>query len=60
MTHGTSQDAILWYTMSPPDEKGVLWWDKGWLFVARSTTDDDPEPFLREFVTALSGDEGGK
>ncbi len=60
VTHGTPQDPLLWYSMSPPDEKGVLWWDKGWLFVARSTGGDDPEPFLREFVTALSGGEAGK
>ena len=60
VTHGTSQDALLWYSMSPPDEKGVLWWDKGWLFVARSTTGVDPDPFLRAFVTALSAGEAGK
>jgi hypothetical protein len=60
VTHGTSQDPLLWYNMSPSDEKGVLWWDKGWLFVARSTSGDDPEPFLREFVTTLSGGEPRK
>ena len=60
VTHGTPQDPLLWYSMSPPDEKGILWWDKGWLFVARSTTGDDPEPFLREFVTSLNGRETGK
>ncbi len=58
VTHGTPQEPLLWYRMSPPDEKGVLWWDKGWLFVARSTSGDDPEPFLREYVTALSGEPG--
>jgi hypothetical protein len=58
VTHGTPQEQLLWYRMSPPDEKGVLWWDKGWLFVARSTSGDDPEPFLREYVTALGGEPG--
>ena len=47
VVHGTAQDRLLWYQMSPPDQKGVLWWNKGWLFVARSTTGEDPEPFLR-------------
>jgi hypothetical protein len=60
VTHGTSQDPLLWYRMSPPDEIGVLWWDKGWLFVARSTSGDDPEPFLRQYLTASSGDEPEK
>ena len=44
-------------SMSPPDQKGVLWWDQGWLFVARSTTGDDPEPFLRRYLRTLSGEE---
>ena len=41
----------------PPDQKGVLWWDQGWLFVARSTTGDDPEPFLRRYLATSSGEE---
>ncbi len=57
VTNGTPQEQLLWYRMSPPDEKGILWWDKGWLFVARSTTGDDPEPFLRQCLTASSGGE---
>jgi serine/threonine protein kinase len=52
--HGTAQDKLIWYHMSPPDQKGVLWWDQGWLFVARSTNGGDPEPFLRQFLTASS------
>jgi hypothetical protein len=54
VVHGTPQERLLWYHMSPPDQKGVLWWNKGWLFVARSTTGADPEPFLRQYLIASS------
>jgi hypothetical protein len=37
-----------------------LWWNQGWLFVARSTTGDDPEPFLRRYLTASSAGEPQK
>lgn len=53
--HGRSQDQLLWYHMSPPDQKGALWWNQGWLFVARSTTGGDPEPFLRQYLTNSGG-----
>ena len=55
--HGTAQDQLLWYQMSPPDQKGVLWWNQGWLFVARTTSGEDPEPFLREFLKEEGGEE---
>jgi hypothetical protein len=58
--HGTSQDQLLWYHVSPPDQMGACWWDRGWLFVARSMTGDDPEPFLRKYLTALSHGEPQK
>ena len=59
-TNGTSQDQRITYELSPPEQKGVLWWAKGWLFLSRSTSGADADKFLREFLTEQSRSEASK
>jgi predicted Ser/Thr protein kinase len=41
------------YSHGPPTQHGMLWWDKDWLFLARSRTIEDPGDFLKDYLASL-------
>jgi hypothetical protein len=46
------------FSLGPPDEKGVLWWNQGWLFVAFTRDAVDVEALLRSYLEMISRDRG--
>jgi hypothetical protein len=48
------------YAFSPPMERGMLWGDKGWLFLARSGDVENVEEFLEAYLKAIAASEPGK
>jgi len=49
----------LTYSFGPPDQRGVLFWSAGWLFLARTTNDVDAEAFLKSYLEAVNAPEEG-
>jgi hypothetical protein len=41
------------FTYATGQEKGVLWWSRDWLFLARGKESSDPEKFLRAYLDEL-------
>ena len=54
MRFGSSQGDRFSYTVSPPRQKGSLWWSKDWLFFFRTDGSEDLEPFLEAYLSALA------
>jgi hypothetical protein len=54
IVQGTADSYRLRYTLGPPDEKGFLWWNQDWLFVALSREAVDVEEFLRTYLDVIS------
>jgi predicted Ser/Thr protein kinase len=42
------------YSLGPPMERGALWGDKGWLFLARSSAVENVEEFLEAYLKAIA------
>lgn len=42
------------FSFSQGQEHGILWWSKGWLFLVRTTSQADPEAFLRSYLEAMA------
>jgi hypothetical protein len=42
------------FTYTTGQEKGVLWWSRDWLFLARGKETSDPEKFLRAYLAELA------
>jgi hypothetical protein len=51
---GTADSDRLVFSISPPDERGVLWWNQGWLFIAFSRDAVDVEALLRTYLDRIS------
>jgi serine/threonine protein kinase len=51
---GTADSHRLRFSIGPPDEKGVLWWNQGWLFIAITRDAVDVEPFLLTYLDLIS------
>jgi hypothetical protein len=51
---GTAEGPRISYTVGPPKRRGILWWDRGWLFVVRTEGERNPEEFLKDYLVALS------
>jgi hypothetical protein len=51
---GTADSPRLRFSIGPPDEKGVLWWNQGWLFIAITRDAVDIEPFLLTYLDLIS------
>jgi serine/threonine protein kinase len=51
---GSAKSTRITFSMGPPNQHGVLWWGKGWLFVVRSFGQADPEQFLKTYLAVLS------
>jgi hypothetical protein len=47
-------NARLRYSSTQLGEQGVFWGDGQWLFLARSTSKEDLEPFLRSYLQSIS------
>ena len=55
---GSVEGIFLSYEVGPgltPNQYGVFWWDKDWLFLARSSVVRDPGAFLKDYLATLSG-----
>ena len=48
------------YTVSPPLQKGILWWSKDWLFLFRTHGEIDLEPFVEAYLRAIQQGEAAK
>ena len=48
------------YTVSPPFQKGILWWSKDWLFLFRTHGEIDLEPFVEAYLRAIQQGEAAK
>jgi len=55
---GTATSKRLIYVSGP--WKGVMWWNNGWLFVAHSTDDDNPERLLLSLLRSSVPDTPSK
>jgi Protein kinase domain len=55
---GSAEAPRMSYRMGLPDRRGILWWDKGWLFVARIEGAGDPEAFLKQYLAAITARPG--
>ena len=53
MSNGSAKTPRLTYRISPPDRRGILWHDKGWLFVVRTDGEGDPEAFLKTYLATI-------
>jgi hypothetical protein len=42
------------FTYSTGKEKGILWWSREWLFLARGAESSEPEIFLRAYLAELA------
>ncbi len=51
---GTADSYRLIFSLGPPDEKGVLWWNQGWLFVAFTRDAVDVEALLQTYLDMIS------
>jgi hypothetical protein len=49
---GPSNDRV-YITISPPDQRGVLWRHSGWQFFFHSADDQDLDPFLEDFLRQM-------
>jgi hypothetical protein len=47
-------NARLKYSASNPADGGVFWGDGQWLFLARTTSDEDMDKFLRSYLEAIA------
>jgi hypothetical protein len=54
IVQGTADSDRLIFSISPPDERGVLWWNQDWLFVAFSRDAVDVEALLRTYLERIS------
>jgi serine/threonine protein kinase len=54
MVQGTADSYRVIFSLGPPDEKGVLWWNQGWLFVAFTRDALDVEALLRTYLDRIS------
>jgi hypothetical protein len=54
---GSGESPRIIYRLGPPSRNGILWWDKGWLFVVRTTGGGDAAEFFKRYLAALSGQE---
>jgi len=45
------------YYDSTGDDPSHLWYMKGWLFVFRSSSEDDLEPFIMAYLKAIASEE---
>jgi hypothetical protein len=54
---GSADGPRIIYRLRPPDRNGILWWDKGWLFVVRTVGEGDASAFLKKYLATLSGQE---
>lgn len=60
---GSVEGTYLAYDLGPGGDgggrHGVLWWQPGWLFLARGSTPELPRSFLKEYLTELGRRPGG-
>jgi hypothetical protein len=53
---GSKKSSHLTYLLPQPEERGVLWWNRGWLFVVRSLGGPDPEQFLKVYAAVIGSE----
>jgi hypothetical protein len=51
---GSADGPRITYDMGPPQRRGILWWDKDWLFVVRTGGEERPAEFLKKYLAALN------
>jgi serine/threonine protein kinase len=54
MMNGRADGPRLVYRTQSPDRRGVFWWDRDWLFLARTDSQADPEAFLKRYLEVLN------
>ncbi|HEY7311735.1 MAG TPA: serine/threonine-protein kinase [Gemmataceae bacterium] len=54
IVQGDANSYRLTYSLGPPNEKGMLWWNQGWLFIAFTRDTVDVEAFLRTYLDMIS------
>jgi hypothetical protein len=54
MMNGRPDGPRLVYRTQKPDRRGVFWWDRDWLFLARTESQADPEAFLKRYLEVLN------
>jgi hypothetical protein len=52
--YGSAESPRVSSWLGPGDLRGVLWYHKGWLFVARTDGVGDPEAFLKRYLPSIS------
>jgi hypothetical protein len=46
----------VWSAIGWGKQRGAVWWNKGWLFLARSKDDSDAERFLATYPSTVRVD----
>jgi hypothetical protein len=54
IVQGSANSYWLSFSLGPPDEHGIGWWNQGWLFIAFSRDGVDVEAFLRTYLDMIS------
>jgi arylsulfatase A len=53
VTSGGPDMKRFYFYVRPPERTGWFWWSQDWMIVAISSSDEDPEPFLNEYLDAI-------